>query len=66
LEFLYLSKILNNENHTYQVKMQFLLDNIGYVALLKVEIKHAERASVTYCVDEKTGRYETLPIFIKE
>ena len=46
--------------------MQFLLDNIGYVALLKVEIKHAERASVTYCVDEKTGRYETLPIFIRE
>lgn len=42
------------------------IDKKGSETYIKIEIEHAERASVAYCVDEKTQKYETLPIFIKE
>ncbi len=41
-------------------------DNKGSASYLKVEINKAERATFTYCVDEKNGKYETLPMFYLE
>jgi hypothetical protein len=41
-------------------------DKKGFESYLKIEINKAERATFTYCTDKKTGKYENLPIFIRE
>jgi hypothetical protein len=41
-------------------------DNKGSASYLKVEINIADRATFTYCMDEKAGKYETLPVFDRE
>jgi len=42
------------------------IDKTEFASYLKIEISLAERATFTYCTDEKTVKYETLPMFFRE
>jgi hypothetical protein len=63
--FFFGAEVQDEENGKPMYLNQYI-DKKSFEAYLKIEINLAERATFTFCIDEKTGKYETLPMFFKE
>lgn len=63
--FFFGAEVQDDENGKPMYLNQYS-DKNKFASYLKIEISHAERATFTYCTDEKTGKYETLPMFFRE
>jgi hypothetical protein len=58
-------EVQDDENGKPMYLNQYI-DKKKFASYLKIEIEHAERATFTYCPDEKTCKYENLPMFFRE
>jgi len=63
--FFFGSEVQDDENGKPMYLNQYT-DKTEFASYLKIEINRAERVTFTYCTDEKTVKYETLPMFTRE